>query len=315
MKTLKNRLKEEGLKNCYLLEGEDYELYLRAYSMIMKKAALSLEDFNLVKFDDDNYSMKAILDGAEVMPMGDDYRVIVVKNPQKVTEGDKKLLSEYLKSPVESTIIIIFDVHEKFASIKGETTFVDCKRFEEKTALNVIVNEFAKKNKQISSEGAQTLYDYCNGYLTRIVSEVDKLAYFDLDDNLITKKLVESLVTKDDEFVVYELTEALGRRDGDRALKLLEALKKEPGVLGLITNHFRRLFLISISDLTDKELASMLGVKEWAVSKQRGQTKNFSKMQLKKIYSLLEKVEYMIKSGEMLLENALYFLVLSILYV
>ncbi|MBQ8792957.1 MAG: DNA polymerase III subunit delta [Clostridia bacterium] len=276
---------------------------------------LTLEDFNLVKFDDDNFTMHGVLDGAEVMPMGDAYRVIVVKNPQKVSESDKKMLSEYLKSPVASSVIIIFDMYDKFASIKDEMAFVDCRRFDEKTALNVIANEFAKKNKQISGEGAQALYDYCNGYLTRIVSEVDKLAYYDMDEPLITKKLVESLVTKDDEFVVYELTEALGKRDGDRAVQLLEHLKKEQGVLGLITNHFRRLFLISISDMTDRELASLLGVKEWAISKQRAQTKNFSKMQLKKIYSLLEKVDYMIKSGQMLQENALYFLVLSILYV
>ena len=297
------------------MQGEDYELYLRAYSMIMKRANLTLEDFNLVKFDDDNFSMKAIVDGAEVMPMGDDYRVILVKNPQKVVEGDKKLLAEYLKSPLASTLIIIFDMYEKFSSIKDMCEFVDCRRFDEKTALGVIANEFSKKGKQISSEGAQILYDYCNGYLTRIVSEVDKLAYYDMDDNLVTKKLVEKMVTKDDEYVVYELSEALGKRDGDKAIRLLEHLKKEQGVLGLITNHFRRLFLISVSDMSDKDLASLLGVKEWAISKQKAQIKNFSKMQLKKIYSLLENVDYMIKSGQMVQENALYFLVLSILYV
>lgn len=315
MKTLKLRLKEEGLKNCYLMAGEDYELYLRGYSMLMKKAALTLEDFNLVKFDDDNFSMKAVLDACEVMPMGDEYRVVLLKNIQKVAESDKKMLASYLKAPVPSTILIIFDMYDKFSSLKNEMTFVDCKRFDNQTCLSVIANEFAKKNKQISTEAASALYEYCNGYLTRIVSEIDKLAYYDLDEHLVTKKLVDSLVTKDEEVVVYELTAALGARDGDKAIKLLEALKKEQGVLGLITNHFRRLFFISISDMKDSELASLLGVKEFAIAKQRSQTKNFSKMQLKKIYSLLEKVDYMIKSGAMLQENALYFLVLSILYV
>lgn len=315
MKTLKARLNSEGLKNCYLMAGEDYELYLRGYSMIMKKVGLTMEDFNLVKFDDDNFSMKVVLDSCEVMPMGDQYRVVLLKNIQKVSEGDKKMLTEYLNSPVPSTILIIFDMYDKFISLKNELTFVDCKRFDAQTCLSVIANEFSKKNKQISAEAANALYEYCNGYLTRIVSEIDKLAYYDLDEHLVTKKLVDSLVTKDEEVVVFELTQALGARNGDKALKLLEALKKEPGVLGLITNHFRRLFFISISDMKDSELASLLGVKEFAISKQRAQTKNFSKMQLKKIYTLLEKVDYMIKSGAMLQESALYFLVLSILYV
>lgn len=314
LKTLKTRLKE-GLENCYYMYGEDYELYIRGYNMILKRASLNFEDFNLVKFDDDNFSMKAVLDGCEVMPMGDEWRVVVLKNIQKITENDKKLLAEYLKSPVQSTILIIFDMYEKLSSLKNEMTIVDCKRFDQATCLSVIASEFAKKGKQISSEAAATLFDYCNGYLTRIVSEVDKLAFYDLDDHLVTKKLVDQMVTKDDEVVVFELTEALGQRNGDKAIKLLESLKKEPGILGLITNHFRRLFFISISDMPDKELASLLGVKEFAISKQKAQVKNFSKMQLKKIYALLEKVDYMIKSGAMLQENALSFLVLSILYI
>lgn len=314
MKTLKLRLKD-GLKNCYLMQGEDYELYLRGFSMLSKKADLQLPDFNLVKFDDDNYSIKAVLDALEVMPMGDAYRIVLLKNIQKVSDSDKKMLEKYLASPVPSSILIVFDLYEKFASLKNDFEIVDCKRFDAKMGLQVIANEFAKKGKQISSEAGQALYDYCNGYLTRIVSEVDKLAYFDLNEALITKKLVDELVVKDEEVVVFELTSALGARNGDRAIRLLENLKKEPGVMGLITNHFRRLFFISISEMTDKELASLLGVKEFAISKQREQTKNYSKMQLKKIYALLEKVDYMIKSGAMLQENALYFLVLSILYI
>ena len=92
-------------------------------------------------------------------------------------------------------------------------------------------------------------------------------------------------------------------------------MEKDPATLGLITNHFRRLFFIAVSEMENGELASLLGVKEYAIIKARGQIKNFSKLQLKKIYALLEKVDYMIKSGRMLAQNALYFLVFSILYI
>ena len=127
--------------------------------------------------------------------------------------------------------------------------------------------------------------------------------------------MFEKHVKKENDFVVFELTEALGRRDADKSLKLLSSLVKDAGTLSLITNHFRRLFFISISDLDNANLAPLLGVKEFAVSKQRSQVKNFSKMQLKKIYALLEEIDYKIKSGAMLSENALYLLVFSILYI
>lgn len=314
LKTLKAKLKEK-IENTYLLFGEDIELYSRAYKMIVKRANLTFEDFNLIRFDDENYSMQAILDACEVLPMGDEYRLVVVKNVAKVSDKDLTELENYLKKPVASTILIIIDYYNQFSLLKEQMFQVDCKRFDRATATSVLVKELEKRGKQISSEAVSLLLDYCNGYMTRAICELDKLASYDLNEPLISKKMIENLVAKDSEAVVFELTEALGKKNGDKALELVEEFKKEAGILGLITNHFRRLFYIAISDLPDKELASQLGVKEYAISKQRQQVKNFSKMQLKKIFALLEKVDFMIKSGSMLQENALQYLVLSILYI
>ena len=314
MKTLKNRLKEK-IDNCYLLEGEDYYLYDKAFSMIKKACKIDLEDFNLSIFDDENFSMQNVLNACEVMPMGSEFKIVVLKNVSKISENDKKMLQKYIENPTLSTILIIFDYFNVFSFIKDKCAFVDCKRFDNETAKAVIVSEFSKRNKQISGEAVNTLLDYCNGYLTRVNNEIDKLCYYDLSEPLVTKKMVDNLVCKDDEFIIYELTEALGQKKSDKAVKILDSLVKEQGILGLISNHFRRLFFISISGLDNKELSKLLGVKEYAISKQRNQVNNFSKMQLKKIYELLEEVDFNIKSGAMLQEFAIYYLVLSILYI
>lgn len=314
MKTLKNRLKT-GVKNCYLLEGDDLYLFDKGISMIKKACELMLEEFNLNVFDDENFSMKAVLDTCEVMPMGSDKKVVILKNITKVTESDKKLLESYLSSPVESTCLIISDFDGKFASLKTKCEFVDCKRMDRNLATAVIVAEMSKRGKQISGEAVATLLDYCNGYLTGVMNELDKLINFDAHDPLVTKKVVESVVTKTMEFTVFELTEALGKKNSDKALELVALMEKDVSTLSLITNHFRRLFFIAISEMDNSELASLLGVKEFAIIKVREQIKNFSKMQLKKIYALLEKVDYFIKSGQMLAINALYYLVFSILYI
>lgn len=314
MKTLKNRLKQ-GLANFYLLEGDDYYLYDRAFSMIKKSANITLEEFNLTIFDEDNFTKDGFLSACEMLPMGDERKIVVLKNIAKITENDKKIIENYLKTPLESTILIIFDYFDKFSTFRGVGELVDCKRFDRSLATNFVVNEFAKRDKQISGEACEALLDACNGYLTRVVNEFDKLAYYDLNDHLVTKKLVEMMVNKDVEYVVYELTEALGQKNGDKALKILDQMGKEPGLLGLVTGHFRRLFFISTSELDDKTLSTLLNVKEYAIKKQREQIKNFSKIQLKRIFELLEDVDYKIKSGAMLSENALYFLVLSILYI
>ncbi len=312
MKTLKTRLKE-GLSNCYIMSGDDYELYLRAFNMIYNRAQLNLPDFNMVKFDDENYTMIGVINACEVLPMGDNYRVILMKNIEKISENDKKMLNSYLDNPSPTSILIIFDFYGKLGSVKN-AQLVDCNKFDRATLTNVVAREIEKKGKQISGEGLEKLIDYCGGSLTRIMSEIDKLVYYDLDEQLITASLIEKMVVRDDEVIIYELTDALGQKNGDKALKCLEKLKKE-GIFGLISNHFRRLFFIAISDLPDGELANLLSVKEYAIKKQRMQVKNFSIKQLKKIYSLLEEVDYMIKSGAMLQDNALSYLILSILYI
>ncbi len=313
MKTLKSRL-NEGLKNCYLLEGEDYYLYDKAFSMIKNRCDLTFPDFDYIKFDDENFTMQSLVDTAQVLPLGN-YKLISVKNVTKISESDKNLLLDYLDSPTPTTVIVIFDNPNKFTFIKDKFSFVDCSRFDKKLGYAVVINQLSRLGKQISGEALDTLWDYCNGYLTRINNEIYKLAYYDLNEPLITKKLVENMVNKDSEFVIYELTDALSQKRGDKAIQIVDKLSKEQVIIGLIISHFRRLFFISTSDMSDKQLASLLNVKEFAIAKQRKQVKNFSKIQLKKIYSLLEKVDYSIKSGAMLQENALYYLVLSILYV
>ncbi len=315
MKTLKARLKQ-GVMPCYYISGDDHYLYDKAVSMITSAINLQLEDFNKAVFDDDNFSYQGFFNACEMMPMGSDKRLVIVKNITKINENDKKNVETYLNNPCKSTVLLILDFYDKLSFAKNLCEFVDAKRMDRNLSKNIIVADLAKRGKQISGEAVDTLLDYSNGYLTNVMNELDKLVFFDTSESLITNKVVENVAIKNEEFAVFELTEALGKKDADKVMKLISRMEKEQGTLSLISNHFRRLFFIAISsDATNASLASLLGVKEYAISKQRASLGNFSKMQLKKIYSLLEEVEYMVKSGQMLISNALYFLAFSILFV
>lgn len=312
MKTLKQRLKS-GLDNFYLLQGEDSYLYDRALSMIKKACNISFPDFNYQVFDDENFSANALRASLESMPFSDEKRLTVVKNVEKLSENDKKIIISYCENPLSSSVLVVCDYANKFDFLKPYSQFVDCKRFDYPLAKAIIVNDFAKYNKKISEEAITALYDSCNGYLSKISLEIQKISAYLGDEEFVTKQVVDNLTSKDSEYMVFELTESLGAKKTSRAIELLNLMLKQQGLLALITNHFRRLFFISISDQDNKTLANLLGVKEYAVTKMRTQVKNFSKVQLKKIYSLLEEVDYMIKSGAMLQDTALNYLVFSIL--
>lgn len=314
MKTLKTRL-SDGVKGVYLLTGDDFYLFEKGKEMIKKACNITMPDINVASFDDDNFSVKSFLDNCQVFPIGDNFRIIVLNGITKISESDKKEILKYAQKPVDGTVVIIMDYQNKFDFLQNYVEVVDTKRMDRSILVKIVVGELNKAGKKISSEAADALIEACNSYLTKITNELVKLIYFSDEQELITKAMVDEIVIKDTEYTIFELTDALSKKNGDKALKLLSLMENDQGVLSLITNHFRRLFFISITDMSDKELSNYLGVKEYAITKARTQLKGFSKVQLRKINKLLEEVDYSIKSGKMQAGNALYFLVFNILYV
>ncbi len=300
MKTLKARLQKK-IEPCYVVQGEDILLYDEALELIKNACKLELEDFNFTVYDEDSFSEQAVLDSLQTLPMGSDKKLVLLKNVAKFGENFKKSLRDYLKNPVPSTCLVIFDFFNKFDFLIAEK--VSAKRLDDASLRGLISAELKKSGKTIES---------CCNYYSLIFNELSKLAACDEDE--ITDKIVGDLVSKETEFTVFELTDALSRRDADKAVELLNLMEKDTKTFNLVLNHFRRLFFASVSDLSDKELADLLGVKEFAITKARTLAKNFTKLQLKNIYEMLNDVDFYIKNGQMQVENALFYLIFGILY-
>lgn len=309
MKTLKARLNKK-VEPCYLVQGEDILLYDKALEMIKKATNLQLEDFNFNVFDDDNFNGDVVIDTCETLPMGSDKKVVLLKNISSVNENFKKKLKDYLKNPVETTCLVIFDFFNKFDFIISEK--IDARRMDDQSLKDIIRSELKPFGKTITDDACQALVEACCNYYSFIKSELEKLKA--CDDVEINVRTIENFVCKQTEFTVFELTDALSKRDASKAISLLNLMPKDTKTFALVLNHFRRLFFVAVSDGTDKELSELLGVKEYAVVVARRLSKNFSKLQLKNIYEMLNDVDFYIKNGQMQVENALYYLVFGILY-
>ena len=309
MKTLKSRLQKK-IESCYLIQGEDILLYDKALELIKKANNLALEDFNFVVFDEDNFDEDAFINSCETLPMGSEKKVVLLKNISKFGSSFKEKLKAYTKSPVETTCLVIFDFFNKIDFIIAET--ISAKRLDDKSLKDIIDAELQSAGKAINEDAAQELIESCCNYYSLIKHELDKLKANNAE--LIDLKIVKDLVCKQTEFAVFELTEALSKRDSQRAVELLNLMDKDTKTFSLVLNHFRRLFFVSTSALSDRELATILSVKEYAITKARALSKNFSKLQLKNIYEMLNDVDFWIKNGQMHIENALYYLIFGILY-
>lgn len=309
MKTLKSRLNKK-IETCYLVQGEDVLLYDKALEMIKKAMDLQLEDFNFNIFDDDNFNGDLVIDTCETLPMGSEKKVVLLKNISNPNENFKKKLKDYLKNPLQSTCLVIFDFFNKFDFLISEK--ISAKRLDDKSLKEIVIAELKKNEKTITDGACQKLIEACCNYYSLIKNELDKL--ISCDDFEITEKTIDALVCKQTEFTVFELTDALSKRDADRAVSLLNLMPKDTKTFSLVLNHFRRLFFVAVAEGTEKELADLLGVKEYAIIVAKRLSKNFSKLQLKNIYEMTSDVDFYIKNGQMQVENALFYLVFGILY-
>ncbi len=309
MKTLKQRLQKK-IEPCYLVQGEDILLYDKALELIKDACNLQLEEFNFIKFDEDSFNGDAVIDTLQTLPMGSEKKIVLLKNVTKLSEDFKKKLIAYLKNPVLSSCLVIFDFFNKFDFIISEK--VSAKRLDEKSLAEIIEKEITDSGKLIKKDAVELLISYCCDYYSLIHNELQKLKSCNRD--VIETRDIENMVTREVEYTVFELTEALSKKDADKAVSLLNLMDKDTKTFSLIANHFRRLFFVSISKESDADLSKLLGVKEFAVVKARQLAKNFSKIQLKNIYELLDDVDLYIKNGQMQIENALYYLIFGILY-
>ena len=309
MKTLKTRLQKK-IESCYVVQGEDVLLYDKALELVKNACNLQLEDFNFTVFDEDSFVEQSVLDSLQTLPIGSDKKLVLLKNITKFGENFKKNLREYLKNPVPSTCLVIFDFFNKFDFLIAEK--VSAKRLDDHSLQVLISAELKKNGKTITDGACEKLIESCCNYYSLIYNQISKLAACDEDE--ITEQIVENLVSKETEFTVFELTDALSKRDADKSIELLNLMDKDTKTFNMVLNHFRRLFFASISNLSDRELADLLGVKEFAITKARTLAKNFTKMQLKNIYEMLNDVDFYIKNGQMQVENALFYLVFGILY-
>lgn len=306
---------KEKIYSLYILKGEDSFVKNSAVRHISNACGNELNEFNKTIFNDENWSTQKFIESTYMLPIGASYKFILIKELTKLNENDKVLIQKTLKSlPATTCIVIMYNDLWKFLKT-GE--IVDCSKMSYNLISKFIMSELKKRNKEITPDAIRTLIELCSYDMTRISSELKKVSSYS-DDLIIDKEDISTLVTADKEYQIFELTENLGNKKSEKSLQILINFleKKEPinTILALISNHFRRLAHVSLSEMNERELSQLMGVKEYAIIKAKEQSKLFSKIQMRNILQLLEEVDMMIKSGKMTAENSIFYLIFKILY-
>lgn len=302
-----------GAMPIYLIEGEDAFLRSKAVELI-KNAFLTFPEFNFDAFDADAVSNEpdAFFATISAYPFMADKRIVVLNGFYPTANELKgKMFKRVFTEDFETTILIIVNEKPSVNLKKLErVTLVDCGKLDEVTATKWVKQECLNAGVVIGNEACSLVLEFCRLDMTKISTEVKKLIAFAGKGAEITKESVEALTHKDTDYQIYELTEKIARSKNNEAMAIFtDMLNKNADkqrIFSAIFYHFRRLFYSAISACDSKELALSLGTEEWQIKKAKEQAKNFSPKRLKKINDKLCALDGDFKSGEIMLDDALF---------
>ena len=316
---LKASLKSK-IEKTYLISGDDRYLCYDALKKIEDALAITIKDMNAVTLSGEQVSAKDIVDSANMYPFGDMYRLVVVKNfaPTK-NKAEFETIQKYVNTPLDSTVLVFFnpDTAEFFKGMK-DITPVDCSKIDAKTISAFVKNFLAKNEISSTEETIEKLIMYCSSDMARITNELEKLSAYVAKTKVLTTEIVEDFVVQDKEYQIFQLAEFIAKRDAKNAIDLVDSFMVKPGsaftILSPLYNNYRRALFVSInSTKTATELASLLGVKEFAIKMLKNQVACFSPKQLKQIVDMIADYDRKIKVGEMKENIAIKTIVFNIL--
>ena len=308
---LKKHILSRKLFPAYLVTGEDAFLVSNALRLF-RTLAQPMPDFNLGEITSPE-SVQSIVEACESLPLGADYRVVIVSQ----CKLDLSALGSYLDNPCPTTVLVF--AAEKPESglnkILSKLTIVDCSKLDKRTVLGWIAAKCKECGTSVTESAAQLLIEYCGGDMSRISAELEKLCAYRAG-GMIAEADVTDLISPTLDYKIFALGEAVASRQPQKAAivlkNLLDGGVSPVSLLGLLYAHFRRLLYVSITPPYDR-MASDLGVKEFAVKKATEQARRFTPVKLKKICDELQTSDFDVKSGRITDRGALELIVLRAL--
>ena len=266
----------------YFLQGEE-TFYIDLIADFIEEHALSPADkgFNQVVVYGKDVAMATVLTHARRFPMMAEKQVVIVKEAQEIQDLNKesgsKLLLDYLKNPVPSTILVFCHKHKALdkrkevgKKIDQYATALNCKKIYDNQLPEFILEYAHEKKITIEDRAVTALCEFVGNDLHRLSNEIDKLLIA-AGGNAITLDQVMNGVGVSKEYNIFELQKAIIRKDtllANRIVNYFEAnTRKNPmiPVVAFLYSFFSKLLSASqCSDKSDRGLVSALKISPYA---------------------------------------------------
>lgn len=295
--------------NNYLLENTDPIVIKNETKNLIKKN--NFEGSQVSIYDIEEVPLEKALEDLDTYGFLSSKKVVIIKNIDILKYDDNKKdldhLFKYLENSSSDNLLIIevrkLDNKTKLSKeLKKKCNYIE-------SSLNT--KSFIKgqlKGYDISQDTINLLDEYCLEDITKIYNECEKLKEYRIDEKKITSQDVRELVVRkqgDTKETTFQFSRALAEKNKKEALNLFNSLLEKNNdsiaIVGLLASQLRIIYQVKILEernMSDREIASTLGEKEFRIKKTRELTRLYSRDELNKLIITLSDIDLKMKTTD-----------------
>lgn len=312
--TILQEIKKKKFYSSYFLSGEN-EYMVNEIVLSLKNEVLNtgFESFDFEKYDagENAFDMGTLKRSLCTAPMASLKRLIILEKVDKLVEMDRKQLLTFLTSPIDSTILVMIAISLK----KQKSAFLDKLRKLSRSQgfgnlwrdslKKWIVDYVRKRESSIEEDAILVLMEYAGNNQLSLSGELDKMITLVGKKKVIKRSDSLSVLTSNMVHTVFDLTDAVGRREREKALAILvyllgwgEAPEKILAMLRILFIRLKGILFYKRKGLLNKDIARKLGALYFVINREAQYSKYFSIDELKDRLHFLYRAEVRVKTGE-----------------
>ncbi len=313
---LKNDLKNKQPARCYVLYGEEDYLLHYYFAALRKQIVDPLtEDFNAHHLTEETINMQLLSDCVEALPMMAERSFIHVDDVDlfAMPEGEREQLMQILDQlPDYCCLVFTYgatefapDARQKlYKTLEKNAVFAEFGYQSESDLKAWIQRHFRANSKVIRPELCTYLMGRCGVSMTRLDGEIEKICAYSGAQEIVRED-IDSVVEPTLEAAVYDITDAMVRRDFAQAIDRLQTVLKMGEIpvklLATIGTQMRRLNSARIllgEGKGARELQKICDIKSsYAVDKTMKQARRLSDRFCEQAVLLCRDTDYKMKTS------------------
>ncbi len=301
---INKELRKGNILPLYYLYGEDTHNIDVVLNNINKKvSAFILSDFDKETIYGENKNFIDVISAAQAFPFGSEKKLIIFKQAEK--PKDKKELVRYAQSPADFTVLVC--VHEgtisnpesePYKTVLDQGYLFEAKELKGKHLLDWLIAEVESKGKRISAENASLMIEMVGESKQLLELQLDKILIFLGNKSEITIEAINLLSTQLKEYTIFDLQNAIGKKDKELALKyaynMLEKGNDLVMIIAMLTKYFTGLARVSELNLTkvnEYQAAKIVGTHPFYYKNYTEARKRFSDKEIIEAFRALFKAD------------------------